>query len=186
MRRLGWALAAALMGGATQGAAQGWEHVYYPAEPGVDIAVCTAGIYYADGPFVVRVYDRVVDFYLADDELALPPGRVLGDVVFLFHDIDFVLSADTGPEARGGPVDHLYLTPRAADVPAILERLRGDRDMEIAFPDGLAYTIDLEGSSAALAEAFACWSRETTGVAAAPPGRNPFAASEPQGRDPFR
>lgn len=174
MGRLAWALAAGLAGAATQAAAE-WEHHYYPAEGPDDLAVCTAGVYYDDGPFILRVYDRIVDFYLADDELSLPPDRALGTVVFAFRDIDFVLLADSGVDVPGRPVSFLYLTPEEGDVAPLLNRLRDRREMEIVFPDGFGYTIDLNGSSAALAEAFECWTRETTG-AVGPTGRNPFAA----------
>ena len=184
MRHLGWALGAALACGATGAAAQGWEHVYYPPEAEGEVAVCTAGVYYADGPFVMRVYDRMVDFYLRDDELALPPERMLGDVVFVFDDLDFVLTADSGWREDGGLVNDLFLTPRGEDVAPLLERLRARAEMEIVFPDGLAYTIGLGGSSAALFEAFECWNREVTGVVE-PRARNPFAAGS-AGRDPFR
>ena len=184
MRPLGWALGATLAF-ATQAAALDWEHRFYPAEVEGDLAVCTAGVHYADGPFVLRIYDETVDFYLEDDELALPPERTLGTVVFVFDDLDFVLAADSGWTEDGGPVDHLFLTPRGDDVALLFERLRARAEMDIVFPDGLAYTIGLDGSWAALFEAFECWRREATG-AMAPEGRNPFAAADEPGRNPFR
>jgi hypothetical protein len=179
MGRFGWVLAVVLAGAATQAAAQ-WEYEYYPAQEGDDLAVCTAGVYYDDGPFILRVYDRTVDFYLADDGLSLPPGQALGTVVFSFRDIDFVLEADSGEDLGGPPVGHMYLTPAEGDVAPLLDRLRGRREMDIVFPDGLYYTIGLDGSSAALTEAFECWTRELTGPAEGG-GANPFAA----GRNPF-
>ena len=180
MGRLLWGLAAMLAAAATQAAAE-WEFAYYPAEQEEDLFVCTAGVHYADGPFLLRVYGRTVDFYLADDELALPPDRHLGTVVFAFRDIDYVLDADSGWDGHEGPVDHLYLTPAEEDVAPLLARLRERREMEIVFPDGLSYTIGLVGSSSALTEAFECWSREVTGPQAGAEGHNPFAA----GRNPF-
>ena len=179
----GWALAGALATAAGPAAAE-WEYHFYPAEAGEEMAVCTAGIYYADGPFVLRVYESTVDFYLADDELSLPPDRMLGTVVLAFRDIDFVLEADSGYADHGGPVDHLFLTPGGRDVAPLLERLRSERAVEVVFPDGLGYTIDLTGSSAALREAFECWSREITGPLARHGGRNPFGDGAPA-HDPF-
>ena len=166
-----WALAGALAMAAAPALAE-WEHHYYPAEGEGEIAVCTAGIYYDDGPFVLRVYGRTVDFYLADDELSLPPEETLGTVVLAFRDTDFVLWADSGWQARGGHVDHMFLTPDDPDLAPLLEHLRAERMVEVVFPDGLGYSIDLTGSSAALEEAFACWGREITGSTA----RGPDAA----------
>ena len=179
------ALGAAMAMGATQAGADAWEHVFYPAE-GEDVAMCTAGVYYDDGPFVLRVYGSVVDFYLADDEFALPPERMMGNVVFVFDDLDFVLEADSGWTEDGGPANDLFLTPRGEDVAPLLERLRGADAMDIAFPDELTYTIGLDGSSEALFEAFECWRREIIGEVE-PQGRNPFgAADDTTGRNPFR
>ena len=183
MGHRGWALAAALTL-ATDAGAQEWEHVFYPPEDD-GFAVCAAGVYYSDGPFVVRLYDRTIDFYLQDDELALPPERMLGTVVLVFQDIDFVLRADSGWAEGGGRVDHLFLTPADQDIASLLSHLRHASEMDVAFPDGLAYTIDLRGSSAALYEAFECWDRKFARIASRGGGRNPFAASEPLGRNPF-
>ena len=181
MGRWARALAGALTLAAGPAAAE-WEYHYYGAETGEDLAVCTAGIYYEDGPFVLRVYDRIVDFYLADDELSLPPDRPLGSVVFAFRDADFVLRADSGWDGGDLPVNYLYLTPEDRDVAPLLTLLRDARDMEIVFPDGLAYTIGLTGSSVALAEAFECWSRETTGPLTGRAGINPFEAPAARNR----
>ena len=183
MTRWGTALAGALVLGAAPAAAD-WEHHYYAPETDHEMAVCTAGVYYDDGPFVARVYESFVDFYLADVELSLAPDQTLGTVVFGFHDIDFVLQADSGWEDHGGLVSHLFLTPRDEDVAPILGRLRDEREMRIVFPDGLGYIIDLGGSAAAIDEAFACWSREVTGPTRHE-GRNPFDGGEAQVRDPL-
>ena len=184
MRPQGWALAAAVAMGATQAAAETWEHVFYPADA-EHVGMCTAGVHYADGPFVLRVYGQVVDFYLADDELALPPERTMGTVVFVFEDLDFVLEADSGWTEGGGLANDLFLMPRGEDVASLLERLRGEDAMDIAFPDGLSYTIGLGGSSAALFEAFECWRRESTGEVE-PQARNPFGTAGTTGHNPFR
>ncbi len=183
MGHLGWALGAALSLGATQATAEGWEHVFYPASGG-DVAMCTAGLY-DDRPFVLRAYGPVVDFYLADDGLALPPERMMGEVAFVFDDLDIVLQADSGWREDGGLANDLFLTPRGEDLAPLLERLRSGGEMGIVFPDGLTYIIGLDGSSMALFEAFECWSREITG-AVEPHARNPFAAAGATERDPFR
>lgn len=184
MKRFGPALAWTLALGAAPAAAD-WEHHYYAPQAADEMAVCTAGVYYSDGPFVTRVYERTVDFYLADEEFSLPSERALGTVVFAFRDIDFVLEADSGWEDHGGRVGHLFLTPRDADVEPILGRIRSEREMRIVFPDGLAYIIELGGSSAAIDEAFACWSREITGTMGHA-SSDPFEDSAARVRDPFR
>lgn len=177
-----WGVVAALVAWPAQ--AIEWEYQLLPAE-GDQGVVCTAGIYYSDGPFIARVYGTTLDFYLSDDELALLPDRRLGTVAFFFNGADFTLDAESGASEGGATVDHLYLTPAERDTEEIVNRLRYAGSLEILFPDGLSYTIGPEGSNAALSDAFECWAREEGSGSGPDGGRNPFGEAPTPGRNPF-
>ena len=159
--------------------AQQWEYSYLQAENEGELSICVASINYSDGPFAVRVYSDVMDFYLADDELSLPSGQLLGNVLFRFKGGDFTLPAHSGQDGSNA-VSHMFITPDQSDYVDMLQSLRYSETFDIVFPDGLSYTIDLAGSNDALLKAFECWSQNSTGQG----GRNPFAQSG--GRNPFQ
>jgi hypothetical protein len=178
-RALTYALAFVVLTAAVPLHAQQWEYRYAAAETSDQMSVCMAGIYYDDGPFAMRVYEETMDFYLEHDELTLPPSELLGDVIFHFKNVDFVLPAYSGKTSP--TANHMFLIPRESDYEDILQSLRYGDQFQIVFPDGSGYSIELSGSNAAIVQAFECWSQNATGGGGG--GGNPFEG--PSSRNPF-
>lgn len=159
---------------------QNWEYRYLPAENTEELSICSAGVFYSDGPFAVRVYSDKMDFYLEDDQFSLPSSERLGNVGFMFKNRDFILEAHSGSSEANLNVNHMYLSPNSDEYQELLNSLRFGDSFRIVFPDGQDFDIGLKGSNEAILDAFKCWSSYNTGDG----GVNPFSSSG--GINPFQ
>jgi hypothetical protein len=151
-----------------------WSYEYSVGENANQLTSCQAVAQYSNGTFAVRVYGEMMDFFFYHQELAVPPGEQLGNVVLSIKDAQYILPAGSGSGTQAGSSSALFFTPDKADYAAILGGLRFGLDFDIIFPDGTSYIVGLKGSDQAILQAFTCWKEKPTG----PAGKNPFVGGE--------
>ena len=73
--------------------AQVWTHEYLVGEDASQITSCNAGIVFADGAVIVRIYGEVMDMFFYHESLSVPPSTELGNVALSFKADTFVATA---------------------------------------------------------------------------------------------
>jgi hypothetical protein len=165
-----------------------WSSEYLPSERADQLSVCTAGVYYSDGFFMMRLYDDNLDFLFNNNQLTLPYGEVLGRALLVIDGQSYELIAETFPRGRDDALPStqtMALYYQYDDFDNLVNALRWGGAARIVFPNQTYYTFTLNGSNNAIMAAFNCWERNYTGE----PNNNPFEGAPnqtpQQGGNPF-
>ena len=163
-------------------AGQVWEFEYLEADNPQQISACVANVSHQNLYLSVRIYDDLLDIFVFDSTVQLPPGEVIGSVRFTFTNHTFDIPASsTSPDFGGDQVSSFFLNPLPNDYENLLQSLRFGSQFDLEYPDGTRYAIGLSGSNEAIEQAFECWGERETGSFQ----RNPFDDGSPEGRNPF-
>lgn len=158
--------------------AQVWKHEYSVGETAEQVTSCNARIDFSDALVVVRIFGDEMDVFFYQNSLLVPPSTELGNVAFSFKADTFVASAFSASSDSATTSAMFFSLPKS-DYAGFLNAMRSGSQMQVAFPDGSYFDIQLNQSNQALEAAGACWQSKPTG----PAGKNPFLDSS--GRNPF-
>ncbi|TBN49314.1 hypothetical protein EYF88_12120 [Paracoccus sediminis] len=178
---------------ATPVASHAWEFELIEGRGAGTIRACAATRAYRNGFFTVRLYGEQMDFVMANDELALPYGQMLGPIAIVIGPENYVgvaYSFDKDAADAAPTTSVLQIVPIREEYEKIFDGLRFGSEATVIFPNGDNYAIDLVGSSQALGLASECWRQTKTGPNnknpfEVPEGGNPFEATPRENKNPF-